>query len=316
MNKNKKTIQGESPPQKERCGMVSIIGRPNVGKSTLLNCILGEKITIVSKIPQTTRNKVRGIYTNLRGQIIFIDTPGLYLGKDKLDKLLSKSALGSMKNADCIIHLVDAHEAVGKEEEEIVNRLRNLSVPIILGLNKMDLKGKHLPEYISLWERIKNRTVHEMESLVLLPLSSKTGINIDKLLNVIFENLPEGPALYPRDTICDLPQRIVIADIIREKLLWNMRDEIPHSIGVVVEDVQPKRRKTLCIQATIFVERESHKVIVIGKGGKVLKKIGTLAREELESLLEKKIFLDLHVKTQEKWRDNMSFLQELELDSS
>ncbi len=297
-----------------RCGMVSIVGRPNVGKSTLLNAILGQKVAIVSKVPQTTRNQIRGIYNDERGQIVFIDTPGLVLGKDKLDQLLKKISVGMMQDADCIIHLVDTHDPVGQEEEEIVNRLKSLKVPIILGLNKVDLKGRCIPEYLTLWERMKGRSVHEMKSFTLLPLSGRKGTNIDKLLDILFENLPKGPALYPQDMLLDVPQKIVIADIIREKLLAIMRDEVPHAVAVFVEDIQQRPKKLIHIRAQILVERESQKMIVIGKKGEVLKRVGTLAREELEYLLESKVFLELYVKAKKNWRDNDAILQELGYD--
>jgi GTPase len=295
-----------------RCGMVSIVGRPNVGKSTLLNRILGEKVAIVSRVPQTTRNQIRGIYNDERGQIIFIDTPGYHLGKDKLDQFMNKSSTGSMQEVDCLIYLVDTSRRIGEEEENIVNKLKAVKVPIILGLNKVDLKSAaNLPAYISLWEQAKGQPVTKMKSFTLLPLSAKEGINIDKLLNILFGYLPKGPALYPVDIICDVPQKMAIADIIREKLLRIMRDEVPHALGVVIEHIQPKQKKTLHIRALIIVERDAHKEIVIGKNGQVLKKAGTAARIELEELLESKIFLELHVKTQKRWRDNVSLLQEL-----
>ncbi len=313
-------------PPHFRCGLVTIIGRPNVGKSTLLNTVVGEKIAIVSKIPQTTRNQIRGIYNDERGQIIFIDTPGLYLarlpesrkiggqGKDKLDQLLIKSAFSSTQDVDCVIHLVDTSEATGQEEQEVVKRLSTVKVPIILGLNKIDLKGKHFPQYISLWEKVRGKSVQEMENFVLLPLSGRARKNIDKLLDIIFAFLPMGPALYPLDAVSDVPQRIAIADIIREKFLSLMREELPHAIAVSVETIQPKKNNVLYISAFIFVERESQKEIVIGKRAEVLKKVGVQAREELQILLNSKIFLDLQVKTRKKWRDDPNFLEELGLD--
>jgi len=305
-DKNKKDL---------RCGMVSIVGRPNVGKSTLLNCILGEKVAIVSKVPQTTRNRIRGVHNCEKGQIIFIDTPGLVLGKDKLDKFLKSSSLGSMNDADCVIHLVDACERVGKEEEEIVRRLNTIKSPIVLGLNKVDKKVKYANEYISLWEKAKGMPATEIENFAILPLSSKEEIHIEQLVDILFEHLPQSAPLYPVDVICDIPQRLAISDIIREKLIRVLRDEVPHSIAVVIESIKPKRKKTTHIQAVILIERESQKEIVIGKGGSVLKRVGTTARLELEDLLEGKVFLEMRVKTKKKWRDNVSLLQEMGYDS-
>lgn len=304
-----------SVPEDFRSGMVSIVGRPNVGKSTLLNTILDEKVTIVSKVPQTTRHEIRGIYNDERGQIVFIDTPGLYLGKDKLDQMLMKTAFSTTQEADCVIHLVDTSEPTGKEEEAVVKKLLSVSSPIVLGLNKIDLKGEFLPEYISLWETLKGKSVQEMKRFVLLPLSAKTHKNIAQLLEILFNFLPKGPALYPTDVICDIPQKMAISDIIREKFLNVMREEIPHSLAVVVEVLEPKKNKVVYISALVFVERESQKEIVIGKNGDVLKKVGTLARHELEELLEGKVYLDLHVKLQKKWRDDVSFLHEMGLET-
>ncbi len=304
----------ETVPQHFRCGMVSLIGRPSVGKSTLLNCIVGEKVTIVSKVPQTTRCRVRGIYNDDRGQIIFIDTPGLLLGKDALDRLLIKASLSAMHEVDCIIHLVDAGEPTGKEEQEIIHRLKNVKVPIILGLNKIDLKGKFADQYISLWEQSLGKPIQETGSPILLPLSGKTGLHVDVLIDQIYQFLPEGPPLYPRDTVCDLPQNIAIADIIREKLLGLLQAEVPHAVAVKVEEISARLNNLIKIKALILVDRESQKEIVIGKNGQMIKQIGILAREELEDLLECKIFLDLYVRCEKKWRDNFSVLQDLGYD--
>jgi len=300
----------ETNKKNTRCGMVSIVGRPNVGKSTLLNKIVGEKVAIVSRVPQTTRNQVRGMYNDERGQIVFIDTPGLHLGTDKLDKLMNQSASGTMEDADCIIYLVDTSRLVGEEEENIAFRLKNTKVPIVLGLNKIDLHRRNVDDYIALWERVQGKSVNEMENFILLPLAGQKGTNIEKLIDILFDYMPEGPELYPTDIICDVPQRMVIADILREKLFKILKKEIPHSLGVVIEDMRPVRGKTMNIKALIFVERDTQKEIVIGKNGENLKKAGTLAREELEDLLEMKVYLECYVKTQKRWRDDISLLQE------
>ncbi len=294
-----------------RCGMASIVGRPNVGKSTLLNKILGEKVAIVSKVPQTTRNQIRGIYTDERGQIVFVDTPGVHKGHDHLDRFMNQSAYGITSEADVIIHLVDANDRVGLEEEELVQRLHSLNVPLILGLNKVDLKGKMISEYIVLWEKVTGKPIQENPLITILPLSGKDGTNISKLIDIVFELLPEGKALYPEDTICDIPQKMVIADIIREKLYALLKDELPHSIAVVIDVVEPRKGKLLYVQAVIMVERDSQKLIVIGKNGSLLKKVGSLARAELEELLESKVFLELFVKSHKDWRDSPSVLQEM-----
>jgi GTPase len=294
-----------------RCGTVAIIGRPNTGKSTLLNCLVEEKVAIVSKIPQTTRNRIRGIYTEKRGQIIFIDTPGYFLGKDSLDKLLKKSAVRAADGVDGVIHLVDVGKPPGREEEEIVRRLKNFQKMIVLGLNKVDLKKNFTPEYIALWEKIRGCRVQDIASFVLLALSGKKGINTDKLIDVVFENLPRSAVLYPEDTVSDLPQKMMIADIIREKFHFLLRDELPHATGVVVRDAVSRRRNVFYVQADIFVERRSQKEIVVGRNGQLLKKAGIAARKELSQLLEKKIFLDMRVKVKKHWREDMALLDEM-----
>jgi GTP-binding protein Era len=303
-----------SKNKKTRCGMVSIIGRPNVGKSTLLNSIIGEKVAIVSRVPQTTRQKVRGIYSDRRGQIIFVDTPGLHLGRDKLDKLMNQCASGTVDDADCIIYLVDTSRRVGEEEESIAAKIKSVRVPVILGLNKIDLRNRNVADYIALWEKVKGKPVNEMKDFTLVSLSGQKETNVDKLIDILFDYMPEGPELYPTDIISDMPQRLAMADIIREKLFKSLKQEIPHSLGVVIEEMKVLRKKTMNVKALIFVERDTQKEIVIGKNGEVLKKAGTLARAELESLLEMKVFLECYVKTKKRWRDDMSFLQEFGYD--
>jgi GTP-binding protein Era len=196
-----------------------------------------------------------------------------------------------------------------------VRRLAGLEIPVILGFNKVDKGDKYIPEYIALWERLTGKSISDLKQLTILPLSGKSGINIEKLLGLLFEILPEGPPLYPEDTVCDIPQRMVIADIVREKLLGIMREEVPHALAVIIESIEPRRKKTQHINALILVEKDSHKAIVIGKGGQVLKKIGTQARAELEQLLESKVYLEVHVKVKKDWRDNVDLLQQMGYDS-
>jgi GTP-binding protein Era len=297
-----------------RCGMVSIIGRPNVGKSTLLNQIVGEKVTIVSKVPQTTRRQIRGIYSDHRGQIIFIDTPGLHLGRDKLDKCMNQSASGTVEDADCIIYLVDTNRLIGEEEESIAAKVKDAKAHIILGLNKNDLRNRNVADYIALWERAKGKPINEIENFTLVSLSGQKGTNVQKLIDILFEHIPEGPELYPTDIISDMPQRLAMADIIREKLFKILKQEIPHSLGVVIEDMKVLRKKTMNVKALIFVERDTQKEIVIGKNGEILKKAGTLARADLEDLLEMRVYLECYVKTKKRWRDDISLLQEFGYD--
>ena len=268
-------------------------------------------MAIVSRVPQTTRHQIRGIYHDERGQIIFIDTPGIHQGKDRLDKLMNQSSFHAMEEVDCVIHLVDTSRRVGPEERMAVDRLKGLKAPVILGLNKMDLKGKFADEYISLWQDMKGEAFHDTRSFVIFPLSGKTGRNVDQLVNIIFEFLPPGPMLYPDDMTSDVPQKIAMADIIREKLFELMKEEIPHALSVIVESAVPKPKKVLYILAHILVERDSQKHIIIGKKGQMLKKVGTLARQELEKLLDKKIYLDLQVKVEKNWRDDTDILKEM-----
>jgi GTP-binding protein Era len=295
-----------------KSGMVAIVGRPNVGKSTLLNAILGEKISIVSDVPQTTRHQIKGILTCERGQIVFIDTPGIHVGRDKLDKYMDRASLGSIDSVDAVIHMVDASEKTGPEEQHVVSRLNKCGKPIIVGLNKIDItKGKFVPEYIKLWEEVRGVPIQEMKDLILFPLSALKGTNVKKLLDLLFEQMPQGPFLYPEDTITDFPKRMAMADLIREKLFLLMREEIPHSIAVIIEGVQPKRGKVLHIRAAILVERESQKEIVIGKAGAILKQVGSQARKDLEELVGGKVFLELFVKTASHWREDYSTLEDM-----
>lgn len=303
MKKQKKKIH--------KCGMVSLVGRPNVGKSTLLNNIVGEKVAIVSKVPQTTRHQIRGIYNDERGQIIFIDTPGVHIGNDKLDQMMNNASTATLDEADCVVYLVDTSRRIGQEEEFIAEKVSHVKNPVILALNKVDLKAEHLPEYISFWERTKGKPINELKNFTMIALSGQNGTNVDELLDIIFEYLPEGPALYPTDVVTDLPQKMAISDIIREKFLNILRDELPHALGVMVEEMQTKRRGVLVMRCVVLVERASQKEIVIGKKGHVLKEVGVAARKELEDLLDKKIFLELFVKTKEDWRDDLSILQDL-----
>ncbi len=295
-----------------KCGTAAIVGRPNVGKSTLLNSIIGEKISITSIVPQTTRQQIRGIYTDPRGQIIFIDTPGLHAGGDRLDKFMNRSSLGAVEGVDIVVHVADSSERVGQEERFVVSQLARLKIPVIVALNKVDYgKGRHIPEYIHLWEEATGKSIQDIQNLVLLPLSALKGTNVEKLLEVIFEYLPQGPMLYPDDIITDFPKALAMADLIREQLFHVMREEIPHSIAVKIEKTAPRKGKILYVRALILVDRDSQKEIVIGHKGEVLKTVGTQARVGLEELLGQKVFLELFVKTSKNWRDNPAQLEEM-----
>ena len=294
-----------------RCGFVAVVGRPNTGKSTLVNRIVGEKIAIVSPVPQTTRNVIRGIYNDERGQIVFSDTPGWHIGRDGLDRFMNKSCQNALEGIDCVIHLADTSRSVGEEEFRVVERLKGIKKPVILGLNKIDLKGEFLDQYIALWEQARGKKVDEMKDFVMIPLSGKQGTQVDKLVDVVFSFLPTGPLFYEPDDICDAPRKQVVADIVREKLFLAMREELPHSIAVVVDEMRPVKGKTTRISATIYVERDSQKEIVIGAKGQMIKLVGTQARVELEELMETKVFLDLLVKSRKNWRDDHHMLADL-----
>jgi GTP-binding protein Era len=306
-----KTKSREKPKKILKSGMVSIVGRPNVGKSTLLNNIVGEKVAIVSKVPQTTRNQIRGIYNDERGQIVFIDTPGVHVGNDKLDQMMNNASTSTLDESDCVVYLVDTSRRIGQEEQFIAEKVAQVKKPVIMALNKVDLKAEYLSEYIAFWERIKGKPINEIKNFTMIALSGQNGTNVDELLDIVFNEIPKGPALYPTDVVTDLPQKIAIADIIREKFLVLLREELPHSLGVMIEEMRNKRRGVVVIRAVIFIERPSQKEIVIGKKGHVLKEVGTQARKELEEFLEQKVFLELFVKAKEDWRDDLSVLQEL-----
>lgn len=294
------------------CGIAAIVGRPNTGKSTLLNAILGEKVSIVSDIPQTTRYQIKGILTDKRGQAVFIDTPGMHLPNQRLGSLMVRQIEEALESSNVIVYLVDTNDAPGREENLMMQRLKDAKVPIILGLNKIDAKAVFLDTYIKIWEELKGKTAHEMaDSLVLMPLSSLQGTNVTKLVDTIFKLLPRGELLYPEDVVSDFPQRLALADIIREKLFQVMRQEIPHFLAVYIDEMQSRSPKLTYIRAVILVERQSQKVIVVGRDGGVLKEIGKLAREEIEGLLEKKVFLETQVKVKSGWRENLEILRQL-----
>lgn len=294
------------------CGMVAIVGRPNTGKSTLLNYILAEKVAIVSTVPQTTRYKIKGIFTDERGQIVFIDTPGMHISRHRLGKSMLRQIDEAVDECDLVIHLVDATELPGEEERLMVDKIREVKVPIILGLNKIDLNPRFLDSYIKLWEEIKGKRITELtESIILMPLSALKGMNVDKLIDAIFIHLPEGRLFYPPDTLTDSPQRLAIADIIREKLFNLMHKEVPHSLAVYIDEMQSRRDKLIYIRAVILVERDSQKAIVVGKDGEILKEVGIKARQELETLLEKKVFLETFVKVKPGWRQDPEILRQL-----
>ncbi|MGE4271932.1 MAG: GTPase Era [Desulfitobacterium sp.] len=294
---------GNKPNDEFRSGFVTVIGRPNAGKSTLLNQLLGQKILIMSDKPQTTRNKIHCILTEERGQVIFLDTPGIHKPKHKLGEFMVDSALESLREVDIILYMVDVTAEFGAGEQYILENLKQVKTPCILVLNKIDLIEKD-----KLLKKIKDFSDLK-DFLAIVPLSAETGENKEELMKIIFKELPKGPMYYPEDEVTDQPERFIMAELVREKVLQLTRDEVPHSIAVVVESVEEK--KTLVkVRAVIVVERDSQKGIIIGHEGKVLKEIGSLARQDIEKLLGSKVFLELFVKVEKDWRNRGRSLRE------
>ena len=293
-----------------RAGIVAIVGRANVGKSTLLNNLVGEKVAIVSAVPQTTRNQIRAILNEKRGQIVFLDTPGMHETKHAFDRSMISAINNSLEGIDVVIHLVDTTERLGEEEAMVMDRLSSVKAPIILGLNKIDLAPRHLEDYLSAWERKIGRKLSDATDRIMpIPLSALAGTNTDRLLDELFLRLPVGPALYPEDVLTDFPRQLTIQDCIREKFLLTMRQEIPFSIAVFAEEIIDKSEKLTVVNVVIYVERDSQKGIVIGKRGEILKKVGEAARKELQEIYGKKIYLDLLVKVKENWKSNTELLK-------
>lgn len=280
-----------------RSGFVSIVGRPNVGKSTLMNETMGQKIAIMSDKPQTTRNKIRSVLTRDDGQIVFIDTPGIHKPKHKLGEVMVEAATSSFREVDLILFVVEATSSPGGGDRFIMERLKGIRTPIFLVINKIDLVQKEaLIQLIAEYQQ-------EMNFSEIIPVSAKEHDNLDRLVDVIIDNLPEGPKFYPDDMVTDQPERVIMAELIREKVLHLTRDEIPHSVAVEIEQVAERPNDTVFVQATIYVERDSQKGIVVGKKGAMLKEIGQLARVDMENVLGSKIFLDLWVKVKKDWRN-------------
>lgn len=289
-----------------RSGFVSIIGRPNVGKSTLLNTILGEKVAIVSDKPQTTRNKILGV-KNLPGtQIVFLDTPGIHRPRHKLNEYMVKSALSTLDEVDIILFMVEAGGPSGPGDRYIVDLLEKVTKPVYLLINKVDRvqKGRVLPQIE------EYRHLYKFEEI--FPISALYGDNIDSLLKSILKHLPEGPQYFPGDITTDQPMRFIASEIIREKIFQLTYQEIPYSVAVGIEDFKEVAEKNITfIRALVFVERDSQKGIVIGKGGAMLKKVGQLAREELEAIMGIKVFLEIWVKVKAGWQSDERVLKML-----
>lgn len=288
-----------------KSGFVSIIGRPNVGKSTFLNRIIGQKIAIMSDKPQTTRNKIQGVYTENDSQVIFIDTPGIHKPKHKLGDFMVKMAQTTLKEVDIVLFMVNATEGFGRGEEFIIEKLQETKQPVFLVINKID--QVHPEQLLELIDQY--RKLHEFAEIV--PISALDGNNVDALIGAIKKYLPEGPQYYPDNQVTDHPERFIIAELIREKVLHLTREEVPHSVAVVIDAIQKREGGAVYINATIVVERASQKGIIIGKQGKMLKEVGKRARFDIEALLGSKVFLEVWVKVQKDWRNKMSQLRDL-----
>jgi len=282
-----------------KSGFAAIIGRPNVGKSTLMNHLIGQKIAITSKKPQTTRNKIKTMYTSEEGQIVFLDTPGIHKAKNKLGEYMVSVAQRTINDVDVVLWLVEPSTFIGASERHIAEQLTQTQTPVILIINKVDtVEKEEILRFIDAY-----RKIHDFAEII--PISALRGVNTEDVIPSILKYLPYGPQFYDEDTITDQPQRQIVAEIVREKALHVLDEEIPHGIAVTIESMKERKKSGLIdIEATIICERESHKGIVIGKQGSMLKKIGTNARYEIELFLEAKVNLKLWVKVKKDWRDS------------
>ncbi|MBU5595164.1 GTPase Era [Amphibacillus sp. MSJ-3] len=287
-----------------KSGFITIIGRPNVGKSTFLNRIIGQKIAIMSDKAQTTRNTIQGVMTDANSQIIFIDTPGIHKPKHKLGDFMVKIAENTLNEVDAILFMINAAEGYGRGDQFIIDRLESVDKPVYLVINKIDqINPDQLFDLI-----VEYKDKYNFQEII--PISALEGNNVDHLLAVLKEQLPDGPQYYPDDQITDHPERFIISEFIREKVLQQTKEEVPHSIAVVIDKIEQKPNEKVEIHATIIVERKSQKGIIIGKQGSMLKKIGTQARRDIERLLGTKVYLDLWVKVQKDWRNREQYLHE------
>ena len=292
-----------------KSGFVTLIGRPNVGKSTLMNRLIGQKIAITSNKPQTTRNRIQTVYTDERGQVVFLDTPGIHKAKNKLGEYMVNVAERTLKEVDVVLWLVEPTTFIGAGEQHIAAQLKTIKTPIVLVINKVDtVKKEEILKFIDAYKDI-------CEFADIVPVSALKGQNTDTVLEVIFKYLPYGPAFYDEDTVTDQPQRQIVAEMIREKALRSLDEEIPPGIAVTIEKMKERPGgKVVDIEATIVCERDSHKGIIIGKGGAMLKKIGSAARFEIERMMEMKVNLQIWVKVRKDWRDSDLFIKNFGYD--
>lgn len=290
-----------------KSGFIAIVGRPNVGKSTLLNAIVGEKVAIVSSKPQTTRNKITGVLTQDGVQLVFLDTPGLHRSRNKLDDYMRRAVDDSISGVDAAVLVVEPQKTVSESEIEIVKKLSSRNVPVLLVVNKIDVVKKELLiGIISEWAKV-------FDFSAVVPVSAMKGDGVDILVDELKKRMPDGPQYFPDDMMTDQPERLVVAEIIREKLLYLLSDEVPHGVAVSIESIK-ERPLVMDIAATIYCEKDSHKGIIIGKGGRMLKSVGIKAREDIEALLNCHVNLQLWVKVKEDWRNRENVLKTLGYD--
>lgn len=295
-----------------KSGFVSIVGRPNVGKSTLMNNVVGEKIAIMSDKPQTTRNTIQAVYTDDESQVVFLDTPGIHKPKNKLGEIMVKAATDAFSNVDLILFVVDSSKKIGPGDRRIMEDLRGSKTPIVLVINKID----QIENKDELFDIIK---IYDDEKMFkeIVPISALKGKNVKTLINVIKEDLEEGPKYFPDYMVTDQPERVLIAELIREKVLHYVDDEVPHGVAVEIERMKARQNKDIIdISAVIYCERDSHKGIIIGKGGRKLKGIGKSARQDIELLLGSQINLQLWVKVKENWRNLQNYINNFGLNDN
>ncbi len=294
-----------SNDQKYRSGFVAIIGRPNVGKSTLMNQVIGQKVAIMSDKPQTTRNKIHGVYTTDKAQIVFLDTPGIHKPKSRLGDYMMKAAESTLREVEAILFLIDVTEELGGGDRYIIEQLKKVDTPVILVMNKIDqVHPERLLPVMAAYKQL-------YDFAEIIPISAMHGNNVSTLLDELVKYLPEGPQYYPPDQVTDHPEQFICAELIREKILHLTREEVPHSIAVIIEDMRVEDNGVVHISAVIYVERDSQKGIIIGKNGSLLKEIGKRAREDIEALLGSRIFLEMWVKVKKDWRNQERFLKDL-----
>lgn len=292
-----------------KSGFVAIIGRPNVGKSTLMNQLIGQKIAITSKKPQTTRNKIQTVYTCEDGQLVFLDTPGIHKAKNKLGEYMVNVAQQTLKDVDAVLWLVEPTTFIGAGEKHIAQQLEKVQIPVLLVINKVDTIQKE--EVLAVID--KYRKLYDFAEII--PVSALHGVNTNDVIETLFKYMPYGPMFYDEDTVTDQPQRQIVAEVIREKALHALDEEIPHGIAVTIEKMRERRgQKIVDIEATIICERDSHKGIIIGKQGSMLKKIGSNARFEIEKMLEEKVNLKIWVKVRKDWRDSDTLMKNFGYD--